>query len=83
MELKPQWKKLFKRLQALARQYDGLIFMNVLIVVNGDGVPLYWIPRAVPLEPRVDANIDVMQKNMSEEEMEALLKMILLSIPFQ
>jgi hypothetical protein len=80
MEIKPQWNPLIMRLQSMARKYDGMVIMNVIIAVTGDGVPLYWIPRAVPLEPRINANIDEMRKNMSDEDMQKLLKVIMYSL---
>jgi hypothetical protein len=80
MDIKPQWNPLVMRLQSLARKYDGLVFMNVAIVATGDGMPLYWIPRAVPLEPRLDANIDTMKEKLTEEQMQRMLKMIMFSL---
>jgi hypothetical protein len=80
MDIKPQWNPLIMRLQSMARKYDGLVIMNVIITVTGDGVPIYWIPRAVPLEPRIDANVDTMKEHLSEEQMQTLLKMIMYSL---
>lgn len=61
----------------MARQYEGLVIMNVIIVASGEGVPQYWIPRVVPLEPKMNANIDEMRKNLSEEDMQRLLRAII------
>lgn len=82
MELKPQWIDFCKRLQSMARKYEGLVIMNVVIVASGDGVPQYWLPFARPLEPKMNANIDEMRKHMSEEELQQLLKAIVHELRF-
>lgn len=77
MELKPQWTQVFMRAQSMARKHDGLSIISMTIVANADGVPLYWIPRCIPLEPRVNANIDEMKKNMTKEQLETLLQVLM------
>lgn len=77
-DIKKPWLNLIRRLQSEAgstKRHGGVSVLKVLVVVNGDGVPVAWTsPVRVGLEPikNHDLLINLVQ-GMDGETMEQLL----------
>lgn len=73
-----KWDNFFKRVRSAARQHTGSIaFVQTLLVVNREGCPLFWIePKVVPAEPRLEVNFSHLMENLSQEDLENVLKHI-------
>jgi len=68
---------LAKRLHAMTRQYDGRIIVNVTFLTNGDGVPVAWSkPKVIPLEPRLDMEINPLEEGLSQDKLQRMLEII-------
>lgn len=68
---------LAKRLHAMTRPYDGRIIVNVTFLTNGDGVPVAWSkPKVIPLEPRLDMEINPLEEGLSQDKLQRMLEII-------
>jgi hypothetical protein len=55
-DINPQWLKVIRRLQSVART-RGFAIISISILVNEDGIPTLWTePKQVKIEPRAATN---------------------------
>lgn len=77
MILTDLWKKIAMRLQSAARQSDTLSVIRITVVTNSSGVPLFWTPpKVVGLEPKKNLSLEMLRKDLTEEELQQILNLI-------
>ena len=81
MEIKPQWNNVVKRMQSAARQHDGTVIMQLMVIVNSDGVPVHWVlPKIVPIEPKMNSSIESLKKHYGEDDLKNILNFIMYNV---
>ncbi len=77
--LSPFWIKFVKRAQSAARSHDGLVAVQITVFVQPEGEPLFWLPpKIIPLEPKLQINIEILKKSMSREDLHNVLESIVM-----
>jgi hypothetical protein len=73
-----QWEDLLKRIKSSAKSHaSSVAFMQINLVVDASGRLRFWTPpKIVPLEPRLNMDFDKLMQEVSQEDMEALLRVI-------
>ena len=75
--LKPKWRDFALRAQNIARQHKNATIIQMTVLVNSDGNPLIWTePKVISLEPRLNFDFASLDRNLSQEQMLALLEVI-------
>ena len=55
-DIKPDWLNLVRRMQSIARRQSGYAIISVTVVVNQDGIPMFYNePEVTKLAPRAAA----------------------------
>jgi len=76
-DIKPQWLNVIRRIQSVARKNDGVGIINIKVMVNQDGLPLFWIePEMVLLEPKTAISVEFLKKTFTEDELKLVLSEI-------
>ena len=71
--LNPKWRNLMLRAQSSTRNHDGVVFLQLQIVVK-DGTPLLWAePKIVKLEPKLDISLEMLFSHMDKEGLSNVL----------
>ena len=57
LDIKTPWLSVLRSMQAQGRSQRGIAVMNITIVINSEGLPLWWTtPRLTKLEPKSQAD---------------------------
>lgn len=76
-KLKPAWKNFALRAQNVQRKNDNPVIVQMTVLINRDGNPAMWTePKVIALEPRLDFDFTSLNKELSADEMLALLEVI-------
>jgi hypothetical protein len=73
-----QWDDFLKRIKSSAKSHaSSVAFMQINLVVDASGRLRFWTaPKIVPLEPRLNIDFDKLMQEVSQEDLEALLRVI-------
>ena len=75
IDIKPQWLNVIRRIQSVARKNEGVGIMQIKVMVNQDGLPLFWIePEMILLEPKTTVNFDFLREELTEKQFSYLLR---------
>lgn len=78
LRLHPKWTQISKRMNSIARQYDGLTRIQLTVIADNSGEPHAWtIDSCVTLEPRLEMNINSLRKKLGDDELQHLLQYII------
>jgi hypothetical protein len=55
-DIKPDWINMIRRIQSVARRQQGYAIISICVVVNQDGIPMFFNePVVTKLEPHGNA----------------------------
>lgn len=75
--LKEMWRKFALRAQNLKRANNNPAIIQMTVLVNADGNPIWWTePRVITLEPRANFDFTSLQESLTKEQMTLLLNLI-------
>lgn len=77
LDIKPQWLNVIRRIQSVARRNEGVGIIQIKVMVNQEGIPLFWIePEMILLEPKSTVSIDLLRKELTDDQFSHLLQYI-------
>lgn len=66
-DIRPQWLNIIRRMQSVSRRNNGLGIVTMSIVVNQDGLPMFWSePKITLIEPKGCADVIIQTLSNSD-----------------
>ncbi len=75
-KLRNNWNNIMLRMQKASREYPGVVFVRVSVMVR-DGNPFFWLPpETIPIEPKAEVGVKDLLGDMSEPQLRRVLELI-------